>query len=77
MSKNKKAFKKEQVVEVLTLKPGSSFKLKPEFKMLLANIHDKHERGAWKRMYIQAQLAEQHAGLKSQKGYLEMFKGGV
>ena len=74
MVKDNKAAKKQAQVEI---KAGKHFRLESKYKRILGSVKDAHERGAWKRMFIEAQLAEQQAGMTGRKGYLEMFKGGV
>lgn len=66
--------KKTETTVVTTAGPNKNFRLSRENKMKLANILDPHERGAWKRMLIAAQLAEERASMMGQKGFLEMFK---
>ena len=45
------------------MKPTSNFKMSNYFKNLLSNgkFKDAHDRGQFKRMLIQAQLAAEHA----------------
>jgi len=40
------------------LKPTAAFKLNQQSKRIMANYLDPHERGAYKRSMIEAQLAE-------------------
>jgi hypothetical protein len=40
------------------LKPNGTFKLSKTSKRMLCNFANKEERGHWKRMMIQAELAE-------------------
>lgn len=41
------------------MKPTHAFKLKKEFKRMLANTDNKHVRGAQKKLFIDAQLTSQ------------------
>lgn len=43
------------------MKPGSTFKLSKEVKRRLCFINDPHQRGAIKRMFINAQLHSENA----------------
>lgn len=43
------------------MKPTSSFKMKKQYKRMLAQYIDPHERGRMKRLFIDAQLSEEAA----------------
>lgn len=49
----------EQFVFENQLKPSSSFRLKKQFKRLLANEVDNNKRALLKQAFIQAQLEEE------------------
>lgn len=50
---------KEPVVFENQLKPSSAFRLKKQFKRLLANETDSNKRALLKQAFIQAQLEEE------------------
>lgn len=50
---------KEPVVLENQLKPSSAFRLKKQFKRLLANETDNSKRALLKQAFIQAQLEEE------------------
>lgn len=50
---------KEPVVFENQLKPTASFRLKKQFKRLLANETDNNKRALLKQAFIQAQLQEE------------------
>ncbi len=68
---------KKEVDQPVVQGPGPSFRLHKTYKRRLALTKDPAVRAHLKRMFISAQLAEQQASVLKQKGYLEMFKGGV
>lgn len=45
------------------MKPNKDFKMSKASKRVLAQFIDPQERGQWKRMLIDAQLAEKQASL--------------
>lgn len=52
------------------IKPSANYKMSGVIKTGLATGHfkDAHQRGAWKRAMIQAQLAEEAAAKSNAKG---------
>lgn len=59
----------------MQVKTDSRFRLSKSAKMMMANFPNAHERGAFKRAMISAQLVDEAASRDNRKGYLEMFKG--
>lgn len=53
----------------MTIKPTASFKMSGPTKVALAlgSYKDAHQRGAWKRAMIQAQLAQESASKQNAK----------
>lgn len=49
------------------MKPNKDFKMSKANKRVLAQFIDPQERGQWKRMLIDAQLAEKQASLVKYK----------
>lgn len=45
----------------MNLKPGKDYRMSKPTKVMLANFPDAHKRGEWKRLMIQAELAEKAA----------------
>lgn len=45
------------------MKPNKDFRMSKASKRVLAQFIDPHQRGQWKRMLIDAQLAEKQASL--------------
>ena len=43
------------------LKPDKNYRMSKPLKMVLATFTDSHKRGQWKRMMIDAELAERAA----------------
>ncbi len=67
---------KNQVEQPSIQGPNSSFRMKKEYKRRLALSKNRAVESTLRRMFISAQLAEESASMRMQKGYLEMFKGG-
>jgi hypothetical protein len=43
------------------MKPNKDFRLSKTTKRMLCNIPDQHKRGEWKRLMIDAEIAEKQA----------------